>query len=246
MKDIEEPIITIFLNVKRTLSSYYLFREKKTFKDILLKICYKAFGRYIKNNNINYDCLALQFNKIYFWKNFIKCLLFFNKYNDIINDSILDVGCGAAPASIAFSSLMSNKERINVSISLIDKSKKQLMTAQSFLNYMSIQTRTFIESSFKIRYENYDELVVFSYFFCEQDKNFLNELFENRKKFYCGFVVIDYLENIEKIYKYFKDNGDNNIEFSILHYAVPPIISKTICEKEVNVYGCYYKPQSKS
>ena len=94
----------------------------------------------------------------------------------------------------------------------------------------------------EIKNKKYAQLVVFSYFFCEQKKDFLMLLFNNRDKFSGGFVVLDYKENIAVIKKYFTDHGDYNIESVNMNYKIPDSLFEFIHEKEVNVYGCYYRP----
>jgi len=186
--------------------------------------------------------LAPVFNFTFFLKNFLKNLLFFEEYYDLVGDSILDVGCGAAPVSIAISSLAIIKKSGKVSIDLVDKSKNQLDIANEFFRAISIEANSYVEDSFEIEQEKYEQLVVFSYFFCEQRKKFLESLFNNRNRFTGGFVIIDYKENIVMIKKYFEENGDDGIISTFLNYNLPENLSEVIREKEVSVYGCYYKP----
>lgn len=242
MDDIKESIVCIFIEIKKELEDYYIFNKKKSFNDYFLKIIYKLFGRHIKINKFCYNHIALTFNKVYFFKNLLKNIIFFDKYYNLIGDSILDVGCGAAPVSIAIARLVKNKKGENISISLIDRSKKQLSIAKDIAQVMSIKIKSYTEAFFDMKIEKYSELVVFSYFFCEQKKDFLKKLFDNREKFTGGFVVIDYNDNIMKIEKYFRDNGDSKIKSVFLSYSVPKILSEVIRDKEVNVYGCIYRP----
>ena len=90
--------------------------------------------------------------------------------------------------------------------------------------------------------ERFNELVVFSYFFCEQKRDFIKKLFINRRKFIKGFVVIDYKYNIMKIKQYFYDNGDKDIESVFLDFLVPPILFEFIHDREISVNGCFYRP----
>ena len=244
MECINNDIITIFFETKNALCSHSPFKLKKRCGDYLIKFKYKIWGKHIKNNKKEYN--ALIFNRVYFWKNFLKNLLFFDKHFFLINEKVLDVGCGAASASIAIACLVSYKNEKRINISLIDKSKRQLSIAQTFINVLSYKIESLQEGVFKFGKESYKELVVFSYFFCEQYQEFLKLLYDNRKKFTYGFVIIDYQENIELIKNYFYISGDKNIKVSYSSYSLPKVLKDIIHEKEVNVYGCYYQPQSKS
>lgn len=242
MADIKSSIICIFNEIKNELEDYNIFEKKMNINDYLLKIVYKMWGKYVKASKFDYNLIASSFNKVYFWKNLLKSLIFFDEFYNLIDDAILDVGCGAAPTSIAIAKLMKNRKEENLSFSLIDKSKKQLSIAKDITQIMSITVKSYKEDFFEIPYEKCSELVIFSYFFCEQRKDFLKKLFDNREKFSGGFVFIDYNENIIKIEKYFKANGDNRIESVSLNYSVPKIISDLIYDTEVNIYGCFYRP----
>ena len=242
MADIKESIVCIFNEIKNELEDYYIFKEKMKVNDYLLKKFYKMWGKHIKASKFDYNSIALTFNKVYFWKNLLKSLIFFDIFYDLIGNSILDVGCGAAPASIAIAKLMKNRKREKLSFTLIDKSKNQISIAIDITQIMSIKVKSYIEDFFEMPYERYSELVIFSYFFCEQKSDFLEILFNNREKFSGGFVFIDYNDNIVKIEKYFRENGDNRIESVSLNYSVPSILSELIYDTEVNVHGCFYRP----
>lgn len=238
----EEDIISIFFKVKDMLENSNIFLKEKKITVYFLKLFYKMYGKHIKNNIIDYNTFATEFNTSYFWKNFLKGLLFFNINYSCIGNSILDVGCGAASASIAVASLVTAREKRKISFYLIDKSKRQLDIAKTFLNNLAVDTYEYVEGTFEIKCNRYSQLVIFSYFFCEQKKDFLKLLYDNRDKFAGGFVVLDYKENIAGIKKYFTDHGDNKIESVSLNYKVPESLFEFIHEKEVNVYGCCYKP----
>lgn len=242
MAEIKNSIICIFNETKNELKDYYIFREKMKINDYLLRTFYEIYGKYMKASKLDYNPIALSFNKVYFWKNLLKSLIFFDSFFDLIGNSILDVGCGAAPASIAIAKLMKNRKEENLSFTLIDKSKNQLSIAKDITKIMSVKVKSYTEGFFEIPSEKCSELVIFSYFFCEQRKDFLKILFDNREKFSGGFVFIDYNDNIVKIEKYFRENGDNRIESISLNCSVPKVISELIYDTEVNVYGCFYRP----
>jgi hypothetical protein len=238
----DEDIVSIFCEVKNILENSDFFVKKNKITVYLLRTFYKLWGRHIKNYNIDYNIFASEFNKNYFWKNFLKSLLFFNKNYNWIGNSILDIGCGAAPVSIAVASLVKAREKKKILLYLVDKSERQLDIARTFLNILEIDAYEYVEGIFEIKNKKYAQLVVFSYFFCEQKKDFLMLLFNNRDKFSGGFVVLDYKENIAVIKKYFTDHGDYNIESVNMNYKIPDSLFEFIHEKEVNVYGCYYRP----
>lgn len=242
MSEIKESVLETFIGIKKELDSNNIFKENKKITEYLLRAIYKRWGQSLINDKLNYNFIALSFNKVYFWKNLLKSIVFFDLYFELIDDSILDVGCGAAPVSIAIASLAKNRKRGNISIFLIDKSKNQLSIAKDFTQAMSIEIESFTEGFFDIKHEKYSQLVIFSYFFCEQKKDFLKILFNNRKKFSKGFVVIDHKNNIIILEEYFKNNGDYNIESISVNYSIPDKLVDYVYDKEVNVYGCFYRP----
>ena len=242
MDNINELVVDMFIEISSKINDYYIFKEERKFRECLLKKIYKIWGKHVKSYKLDYNDIASSFNKVYFWKNLLKNLIFFDSYYDLIGNSILDVGCGAAPSSIAIGNLVKNRKGEDITISLIDKSTNQLSIAKDLLQILSFNVNAYSESIFDINCEKYYEFVVFSYFFCEQKQEFLKILFDSRGKFFRGFAVIDYRENIFKIEKYFKDNGDDNIKSIILNYLVPDSLLKFIQDKEINVYGCFYRP----
>ena len=242
MAEIRESVLDVFNEIKKELNDYYIFKEKVKVKDYLLRKFYEILGRHIKSSNFDYNSVALTFNKVYFWKNLLKNLIFFDEFYDLIGDSILDVGCGAAPVSIAIAELMKHKEEKKNSFTLMDKSRNQLSVAKDITQLIDMKVESYIEGFFEITFEKHSELVVFSYFFCEQERDFLKRLFNNRENFSGGFVVIDYKDNVMKIEKYFRENGDNRIKAVSLNYSVPFTLSKLIYDTEVNVHACIYRP----
>lgn len=242
MAEVKKNIIWTFNEIKNELDNYYIFKEKMRINDFILKKIYEFLGKYIKASKVDYNSIALTFNKVYFWKNLLKSLIFFDAFYDMIGNSVIDVGCGAAPVSIAIAKLMENRRKKDLSFTLIDKSKNQLSIAKDITQILSINVEAYIEDFFDISYEKYSGLVIFSYFFCEQESDFLKRLFDNRDKFSEGFVFIDYEDNIAKIEKYFCENGDNRVHKVSLKYSVSPMLSELIYDTEVNVHGCFYRP----
>lgn len=242
MDIIEESVVHMFMEVTRELSDYYVFKKRKKVSDYLLKIIYKVWGEHIKSNVIDYNYVAIAFNKVYFWKNLLKNMIFFDRYYYLIGENVLDVGCGAAPASVAIANVVRCRKGKNISFHLLERSKNQLFIAKDVACIMNIEIKSYMKSYFDIGREKFKELVVFSYFICEQKHDFIKKLFDNRRNFIKGFVVIDYKYNILKIKKYFNDNGDNDIESVFLKFLVPETLSEFIHDKEINVYGCFYRP----
>lgn len=242
---IDKSIIRIFEDIKKKLYQSNFFKDGQSVIDYLIKIIYKYFGKYIKNS-MDYNLLATTFNRNYFWKNLLKCLLFFDyiyESDGAIEEEILDVGCGGAPASIAISFLRSTKAEKKTKVKIIDKSKRQIDIAMCFLEILSIDINSYTNDLFMLEDRKYNELVVFSYFICEQNRKFVELLYDNRINFLKGFVVIDYRRTIEGIRKYFDNDGeDSTLEVINLQYILPNSLIKTIHEKEVNIYGCIYRP----
>ena len=155
MADINRYISCVFDEIRGELEEYYIFKEKIKINDYLLKIFYEMWGKYAKASKLDYNPIASSFNKIYFWKNLLKSLIFFDKFYDLIGNSILDVGCGAAPVSIAITKLIKKRKEENLSVSLIDKSKNQLHIAKDITQIMSINVKSYTEDFFEMPYENY-------------------------------------------------------------------------------------------
>lgn len=238
MKKIDNHIVSAFMHIFKSLNHYNCFNDKNNFKYFFVKILYYFWGQKIKSD---YNHIAKEFNKLFFWKNLLKNLLFFDNFYEIVDNSILDVGCGAAPASIAISKVIEIKKGTCLNIDLVDKSKEQLYYAKIFLKKLNYNLRKSKIKIFDLKEGKYDNLVIFSYFFCEQPDIFLKKLYDNRDKFAQGFVIIDYKDNIEKIENYFSIKGNFNLKSVSLHYDIPNELYKIIRDKEINIYGCYYR-----
>lgn len=239
MKKIDNTIEIEFFNVREKLHEHSIFMEKNDSYDFLLKYKYKLFGKYLSKTT-NYDFCSKSFNKSFFFKNLLKCMLFFQHFQDLKTNQIFDIGCGAATASIAFSIMIKDKVQVN----LIDKSDTQLKLALEFLEMLDIPLNTCQKIDFKPQNIIYNGLAVFSYFLCEQDSNkFIEDLYYNRNNFRNGFVIIDYENNIKKIYKYFKLIEDKT-KLHIINetYMLSKGLSNILNDNEVKIYGFLYKP----
>ena len=230
-----------FMEVRDILQHSEIFKANDRIHDRILWVKYKALGEHVKKIT-DYDRSAASFSRVYFWKNFLKCLIFFSDNYYLLGEHIYDIGCGAASASIAIAQLVKRKEKRKIAVYLIDKSPIQLKIAKSFMERLSFSVDTSKKSLFDWDYIRGDGIVVFSYFVCEQKKCFIEELYENKDKFRSGFVIIDYKKNIELIEHSFRLHNDSHIRVKYYNVIVPTEISNIIGEKEVQVYGCYYKP----
>lgn len=244
MDIIDQNVVVAFCKTQELIGKKRGLNKKKI-RDYLFRRIYQKWGIYIKNC-INYNFFAFCFNRTYFWKNYLKNLLFFNENNFLLGKNILDVGCGAAPASIAVISLLTMAEKKQINVNLVDKSKRQIYIAKKLLNEMCINIESCKTCYFQFDTEVFNELVIFSYFICEQKENFIELLFINREKFPYGFVVIDYYENIKRIKKYFDEHNEKNIKVTIIKNRLTKEIMDYIGEDKVEVYGCYYQGKSKS
>lgn len=237
MRKINKDMEYIFLNIRDKLYDHKVFTEKFDSHDFWLKYKYKLFGRYLTKAT-DYDFWSISFNKTYFFKNLLKCLLFFENFTDIKTDQIMDIGCGAAPASIAFSVLMNN----NIKVNLIDKSEMQLQLAREFLDMLDIPLNTSEKTNFKAQNIIYNGLAVFSYFLCEQNSDkFIKDLYSNRENFHNGFAIIDYEKNIRKIYNCFKQFEGNKICMIKQAYKLSKELSNILKEDVIKVNGFFYK-----
>lgn len=236
-------LVVLFQNMANLLFEDKKWTAKSNF-NYLVKIAYKRLGMFIKKF-LNYNLFALSFNQEFFLKNFLKNLLLFDFLHDSGYDlakDILDVGCGAAPASIALSVLAFEKDSQEnfLSINLLDKSWQQLELAKTFCKELSINLDSCQKSVFRFSEQEYDELVVFSYFVCEQERSFIKSLYEHRNLFKRGFIILDYKYIIERIGKIFGQYEGEGIHIVHLHVPLPESVSNILQEKEVKIYGCYF------
>lgn len=230
-----------FMEVRNVLQCSEIFRKDDRIHDGILWIKYKTLGKHLKRI-ADYDRSAASFGRVYFWKNFLKCLVFFSDNYHLLGKHIYDIGCGAAPASIAIVQLVSHKEKRKIAVSLIDKSPVQLKIAKSFMESLSFSIDSSKKEPFDWGYIRDDGIAVFSYFVCEQSESFIEDLYENKERFKSGFVIIDYKKNIEQIDRFFRLHNDSHIRVKNYNVILPTEIANIIGEKEVHVYGCYYKP----
>ena len=225
-------------NLSPTLSTRTKYKK-------IVKFAYKKFGKHIKKF-INYNHFALEFNQEFFFKNYLKNLYFYDHLYNLgyrPNSNILDVGCGAAPASIALYQLASiYKESTDLpQIHLIDKSYRQLDLARLMGRTASIPLKSARKEVFIFRETLYNEMLVFSYFVSEQERSFIKTLYSNRNSLKYGFAVIDYKYIVDRIKKTFDENGDHGIHVFYLHINLPTEFSNFLNENEIHIYGCYYE-----
>ncbi len=207
------------------------------------RLVYKLFGKFI---NFDYSpSKAVSFNQIFYHKNLLKNMVIFwllNTELGALPDSIIDVGCGAAPSTLAYIKVKSISNSICTNIKWIDQSKYQLGIAKAFIGDLytpdiSCRKVTFDEKFY------YEDLVVLSYVLCEQPKTIKN-LCNNINNFLKGIIVIDYKINIDKMRKYLSGKGQ------LLHWNVtvelPKDIIKLVGEQYVQISGCYFKSKATS
>lgn len=241
---LSDNTIAIYTKVEKALVDDITFSNKSLSKNIV-KVIYKKFGKYIKKR-LNYDLFATGFNQAFFYKNLLKCLVvteYFVFNGPASCDVILDAGSGAAPASIAYSEL---RKRIApgcgaVNVRLVDKSQKQLLIAKRLLAHLDIPVQSCINDSFRIDDVAPNEIVVFSYFICEQGRSFATKLFKNRERFKGGFLIIDYQYVIERVKKAFSQFGKMQVQFLSAQIEIPENLRKTFGEDRLVVHGCYFK-----
>ena len=240
----KEELVNIFIKVAHMLKNNSQITKRSRYAT-LIKGAYKCLGKHIKKY-INYDIFALQFNQGFYCKNFLKNLIFLDYIYDngyVFANSVMDIGCGAAPASTALNMLIREKygKNINLQVDLLDKSFRQLELAKGICSGLSIDINSYQKITFRLDGHQYNSLAMFSYFVCEQEKSFIKSLYKYRNCFKSGFIIVDYKYVIERIKKTFDRYGDNRIHVVSLHITLPPNISDVLQEKDINVYGCYFE-----
>ena len=237
-------LVTLFQSVTYALSRNKKW-NRKSLLNFFVRIIYKRLGVYIKKP-FSYNFFALSFNQEFFLKNFLKNLLLLNFLDGTeycISQNIIDVGSGAAPASIALSMLTITKcgKDAHLHIELIDKSYRQLELAKELCRELSINVISCRNEEFLLNGQQYNSLVVFSYFICEQDRSFIKLLYQHKDCFKNGFIILDYKYVVERVKKVFEQHGDSCIRTVCLRTSLPESIASVLHEKEVNVYGCYFE-----
>lgn len=240
----KENLLTLFQNMVALL----LGNEKwivKSAWDPLIEIIFKHLGIFIKNFT-NYDFFSASFNRKFFLKNFLKNLILLDFLRDSgynFADNILDVGCGAAPASIALSMLVSEncKREGYLRINLLDKSHQQLELATALFKGLSIEINSCQKGKFHFSGHRYNQLVLFSYFICEQKRSFIKLLYKYRDLFKYGCIILDYKYVIDHIKRTFEQHGDYRVQVISLNIPLRGSVSDILQEKEVKIYGCYFK-----
>lgn len=238
----KENLLMLF----QTMVTVFCKSEKlamKSSSDSLVKIVYKHLGLCIKKY-LNYNFFALPFNRNFFLKNFLKNLVLYDFLNESgydFADCILDVGCGAAPASIALSMLLAKEQEKNLQVNLLDKSYQQLNLALALFRELSIEVCSCSREAFHFTGQGYNQLVLFSYFICEQETSFIKYLYENRDSFKYGCIILDYKYVIDRIKRTFEQHGDYRIKTVCLSMPLQGRVADMLLEKEVKIYGCYFK-----
>lgn len=237
-----EQLIPIVLQTHDRLQN--CFSNRKTI-NIFIHFLYKSYGRYIKRF-LNYDAIAEPFNQEFFFKNYVKALLLFYTLHgfgfDLVGD-FFDVGSGASPGGIAYSQIRQDLGYETTGIKLLDKSKMQLKLANKYCIKNEIHIAQIQKQTFQIKEMDFESLVFFSYFVCEQSRGFIKDLYRYRELFKYGFAVVDYRQNIERIERVFQKNGCYRICPVYRCFNLPEPVQKVIQEKEIIVNGCFYEPR---
>jgi SAM-dependent methyltransferase len=234
----------VFFDTINMFKTKYPELFNKGLKEHIFKLLIKYTGKY-HINVINYDKNYLTFNKNYFIKNLYKSMIsmFYLQENNLLNTvDILDIGCGAGPASLGYllvKSLNSTDYR-DLNITIVDTSVGQLDLAFKILDCLKIKNINSIRKKFIISDQILDELVLFSYFICEQDSKYINILSNHVKNFKKGFICIDYEKNIRKLERLLK----HKYEFTSwnLKVKVEKDILNLLQEEYIYVHGCYCEP----
>lgn len=231
-----------FMGAYHMLSGYPLFALGDGLLDRLVRRLYMRFGRSIRGGRLYYDLLGDSFNKVFFWKNLLKCMLFFGLHPELAGCRIYDIGCGAGPASIAVTQMRRDAGLMDVSITLVDRSSRQLILAEELMDVMGAQAVSLERDFSRWKMKRTRGLAVFSYSFCEQPDSFLKVLFKNRRQLSKGFAVIDYEENVHKIAEYFEARGDFGVCVESITAELDETMAEIIGNAEVTVHACYYRP----
>jgi hypothetical protein len=244
---LEEELSKTYMDLVNTIIKSKVLSKKKIFIDNLLRILYKNFGKWIKIRGI-YNILSQSFNRTYFYKNLLKNVISFYYLRDhdfFIDYEITDIGCGAAPSAIAYYYLRNQYEgfsQTKATANIVDCSEHQLRIASVLLSFFNIETRK-SNCNYKIDGTScYAHKVFFSYFMCEQNKNFIKGLMKYHSNFSKGFVLIDYKSNIKKLEKRLLANETGEFISWDLTYQLDEEIAELIGEDNINVCGGYFKP----
>lgn len=237
-----EQLIPIVLQTHDRLQN--CFSSRRTI-NVLIHALYKSYGRYIKRY-LNYDAIAEPFNQEFFFKNYVKALLFFYIIHgfgfDLVED-FFDVGSGATPGGIAYSQIRKELGYGGTTIRLLDKSKVQLGLAKKYCTKNEVHIDQIQKQTFQIREINQDSMVFFSYFVCEQGRGFIKDLYKHRDCFKHGFAVVDYQQNVERIERVFQRSGCYRICPVYRCFCLPESLQEVIHENEIFVNGCFYEPR---
>lgn len=247
MKRVDSIVIKVFINSWERLTTNSTFLWKLKARDFILKHVFRTFGKHI-NHKWNYDLCADSFNRSYYWKNYLKSMIFIN--NIIDSDlkqceQIIDIGCGAAPASAAFGTLFRERKQEEIRVNLIDKSIRQIKLAQQFLTILQIDINSIKTEVFQLNGKTFEYIVLFSFFICEQDNQFIEELFLQRECFKAGFIIIDYESTIKLLQEMFVKYGDKRLKVKQYRYLMNTQTKKILNEEkdeEIWVNGCIFKP----
>lgn len=175
------------------------------------------------------------FNKAYFLRNCLKCMIAINHFPKILNmRSLYDVGCGLGTATVAWK-LLSPKAGAQNIFTLFDRAESQLKAAKYMFNHNVFENDIAIfesaEDSLPPMRSN--SLSIFSYSLCEMK----SEKHKNRYvKKLCGndILIIDYKEVLTN---FVRKNRSNFLRFQLVSevYVLPETISLILGQKDMKV-----------
>lgn len=146
--------------------------------------------------HINYELLGTAFNQAYFFKNFVKNLYafsFLQQHRQIRNNIVVDIGCGAGVASLAWNLTFTNHNPYYI---LIDKSQSQISIANQIWSIFPKPRLSFANYDYR-DYQIKKGIHLASYWLTSQKiENIINE-YSLRGIFGDFLIIVDYSDVID-------------------------------------------------
>jgi hypothetical protein len=194
-----------------------------------------TISRQGKNAIVDYETKALDFNRSYFVRNFIKCLAVARLsefcFSDLTGEAC-DYGSGLGPFALAMSTVYPK-----LRFSLFDKSEAQIELVKTFQE-IGLLPSSFTGTLRTVPFTSTRECSVrlFSYFFCEN-----RAIYENKVSLLNTIgksaIIVDYPEVVERIYGECITSGYRCTAISSLKLPLGPSLSEPIRQNEISISG---------
>lgn len=163
---------------------------------------------------IDYNRYAETFNRFFFVRNVLKANALCGEIKKLsVNTfSVLDVGAGSGAASVGW---LINNRSITDKLVLLDVCERQLIAAKKNLQIIGFSNADYLNEWFNPELDYGESLRLFSYWFCEQPRDFDSNPIFWSSVFGKASIIIDYSHILDEVLQRLPSN------YSHFQWSIP-------------------------